>query len=321
VGPSRIALTFASLLACAHCAPFVPGADAFACPGPAPCAPSTPIDVHASARPGSTEVTVDWKEGPRGGTPTSFAVERRQIASETSFDPLVSMLATTTYTDLTPAPNVVYAYRVISANAAGTSTPSAAVMAEVRTTTTSTTPQKPRPIFYAAHVPSTHQIVPGSSSLQPAMITIEAWVETADSLPTDNPAFVSYGLDGAPPWESYILQARMFDGLWPANFYFLTADLMPHQAYGQTMLSAGAPYFLAATYDGRVGLLYVNGNVDGSAQASGPIGYDGGGLGLGRKFSVTDAFTFDGMLSGVAIYDQPLTPQQILADYMEGPPP
>ncbi len=176
----------------------------------------------------------------------------------------------------------------------------------------------PSPAFHQSQVQQGGQTAPASASLQPSSITVEAWV-TASQAQTNFPAFVSYGTDSAAPYESYILQASGVDGQSPADFYFLTASGQPQQVFGQTPLQPGTRYFLAATYDGTVARLYVNGNLEGTAYASGPLHYGGAnGLGLSRKFS-TALNNFLGSEAGVAIYGQALTPAQIAAQFAAGP--
>ena len=175
-------------------------------------------------------------------------------------------------------------------------------------------------VLQANSIVSGGETRPASSSLQPASaITIEAWV-TAPTAATNYPAFVSYGLDSASPYESYILQAQDIDGNHPADFYFLTGAGTHHQLFGVTHLAVGTRYLLSATYDGTTAKLYVNGALDSSVAVSGSLYYPGGtGLGLGRKYSTTGN-NFSGTEQGVAIYNAALTAAQISAHYAAGPP-
>jgi chitodextrinase len=161
---------------------------------------------------------------------------------------------------------------------------------------------------------------PASSSLQPASaITVEAWVTAATAV-TNYPAFVSYGLDNASPYESYVLQAQTINGAHPADFWFLTGSGTHHQLFGTTNLAAGTRYYLVATYDGTTAKIYVNGTLENSASVSGTLYYPGGaGLGLGRKYNAP-ANNFSGTVQGVAIYSAALTATQISAHYTAGPP-
>jgi chitodextrinase len=160
---------------------------------------------------------------------------------------------------------------------------------------------------------------PAAAALRPASaITIEAWI-TAPTAVINYPAFVSYGIDDAEPYESYILQADTIDGTHPADFFFLTGTGSPHQVFGTTNLAAGAQYFLVATYNGTSAKLYVNGVLEGSVAASGSLYYPGGGLGLGRPYNRPDN-NFSGIERGAAIYSTALSASQIAAQYAAGPP-
>ena len=44
--------------------------------------------------------------------------------------------------------------------------------------------------------------------------SLEAWV-TASATHTNYPAFISYGLDTASPYEAYVLQAPLINGTKP----------------------------------------------------------------------------------------------------------
>ena len=54
-----------------------------------------------------------------------------------------------------------------------------------------------------------------STALQPtSAFSLEAWV-TASATHTNYPAFISYGLDTASPYEAYVLQAPLINGTKP----------------------------------------------------------------------------------------------------------
>jgi hypothetical protein len=177
----------------------------------------------------------------------------------------------------------------------------------------------PMPAFSSSTVVSGGEVYAASSALQPATITVEAWIDA--SAPVGGyPAFVSFGPDVAPRYETYILQAETLDGASPADFYFVTADSVAHQVFGTTLLRPGQTYFIAATFDGSTASLYVNGNREGTIAASGTLGYFGGGLGLARKWSTAASNAFPGNTLGARIYGQALTAAQIAADGASGPP-
>ena len=79
---------------------------------------------------------------------------------------------------------------------------------------------------------------------------------------------------------------------------------------GNTVLTTGQWYHVAATWDGTTGKIYVNGVLDnspGTAKAS-PIGTDTRPLYLGGR---AGADYFDGMIRDVRFYNRPLSATEL----------
>jgi len=176
-------------------------------------------------------------------------------------------------------------------------------------------------IFNLDTVPAGGQKFSANTTFQAAsQITILASI-LANSNNTNYPSLVSYGMDNASPWETYVLQAQSTDGNHPADFYFLTANTanlaqsVSHQLFGNTKLLSNTFYALAVTYDGVHANLYLNGNLERTGNATGPLFYYGtNGLGIGTKFNLANS-AFNGTVSNVSIYNYALTTNQILTAY------
>lgn len=177
----------------------------------------------------------------------------------------------------------------------------------------------PTPAFQLSEVASGGETRPPSGALQPAStLTVEAWIK-GTATQTGYPAFISYGQDTAP-YESYILQANSVNGTKAAELFFLTGSGTSQRVIGTTPLAVGTEYYVVASYDGSSAKIYVNGVLENILSTTGNLYYPGGGLGLGRKYSLTTN-NFNGVIRGVAIYGTVLPADRILARYQAGSPP
>lgn len=85
---------------------------------------------------------------------------------------------------------------------------------------------------------------------------------------------------------------------------------------GSSVLSPGTRYHVAATYDGAVGQVYVNGVLDGSGAVSGALANKTLALALGYNGPGTVGFQrFDGRIDEAAIYGSALSAGRIAAHY------
>jgi hypothetical protein len=154
--------------------------------------------------------------------------------------------------------------------------------------------------------------VPQNTLLQPAAITIEAWIKEATANSGAYVDLVSYGPQSG---QGYSMQIS------PSNtitvFLKTTGTPSSITLSGATVLTAGTVYHVAATYDGTYAKLYVNNYLDASVSTTGNIDYSGistYGLALGATQSTTRT-VFNGTMDEVAIYDHALLDTRIYAHY------
>ena len=159
--------------------------------------------------------------------------------------------------------------------------------------------------------------VPMSTSLQPAQLSVEAWItpSSANTTGTFVP-IVSYGCEycGQP----YVLQVS------PQNvMYFYSKSTSGYAAaeQGLTKLLTGQSYHVAATDDGVELKLYVNGKLETTVRAAGPPSYsnlNGAGLTIGGAAESTNRAIFNGTIDDVGIYPTVLSPSTVAAHYVAG---
>jgi RHS repeat-associated protein len=149
--------------------------------------------------------------------------------------------------------------------------------------------------------------VPDSPALDPARLTIEAWVNS------------DQGNDGAVVMKTSSNQLNDGYGIYynaynAAIYFFLNAF------GGQKSVTVAAPVpmgkwtYVVATYDGTAARLYVNGKPAASTPYSGPIVQSSQPLLIG---SGPGTSPWRGSLDEVAIYDTALTADQVAAHYRE----
>lgn len=154
--------------------------------------------------------------------------------------------------------------------------------------------------------------VPQNTKLQPAAITIEAWIKETTANSGGYLDLVSYGPQSG---QGYSMQIS------PSNtitvFLKTTGTPSSITLSGATVLTAGTVYHVAATYDGTYARLYVNNFQDASVSTTGNIDYSGistYGLALGATQSSSRP-VFNGTMDEVAIYDHALADTRIYAHY------
>jgi outer membrane protein assembly factor BamB len=164
--------------------------------------------------------------------------------------------------------------------------------------------------------------VPVSSQLQPAStVSLEAWMKFATT-PTTYTFVTGYGSDSF--YAPYGLFFRS-GGKIVAQFYLSSGVLEVPSA---NALVPNTPYYVAATYDGTTGRIYVNGAQTGSASATGTFRnyLPGYGFSMGDDAALSDP-AFKGTLDEVAVYaGKVLSAAQIQNHYTAGtsgvaPPP
>ena len=134
-------------------------------------------------------------------------------------------------------------------------------------------------------------------------ITVAAWIKT-DSL-ADLDTVASYGYE----WRLYA-DASL-------NMAFEVGNTQPSsRVIGSRTVNDGVWHHVAGTYDGSRSRLYVDGQLDASVNASGPIGVGGSGYtgAIGALYKNNDGAArnfFSGLIDDVRIYDVALTADQV----------
>ncbi len=159
-------------------------------------------------------------------------------------------------------------------------------------------------------------LVPAAAALQPAQLTLEAWItpSTANTTGQFTP-IVAYGSENAG--NPYSLQVTPQNTL---NFWTRT-KAGSAQVQGHTVLAAGSTYHVAVTDSGTALVIYLNGKQEAAAGGGGaPLYWYLGGLGLtvGSSAGSTNRSVFAGAIDDVALYPTVLSATDIAAHYTAG---
>ena len=153
----------------------------------------------------------------------------------------------------------------------------------------------------------------GASTLAPAQVTVEAWLQ---------PTYGRYGI--AFRWRlfGYALVGgdTSFGGA-PENFAVYNSAQFG-TASDARLFNDGAWHYVVGTYDSQNVKIYVDGVLGTSVPTSGPIYYvSGGGTAIGRDGDACDGRlpSFRGNVAQVAVYDHALTAAQIAAHASAAP--
>jgi len=176
--------------------------------------------------------------------------------------------------------------------------------------------------FYLNGTNSAVQI-PGSASLKPANITVEAWVKfDVDVTPNANlpgQQIIVFTLNSRDPASGSFTGYCLLKNV--NQFAFVIGSPSGNQVFanGTTVPQVGVWYHVAGTYDSGSGYvsIYVNGVLEGSAYAGFPLDYGTAPVLIG-----TSGEWFDGKLQGavdeVSIYNRALATNEIAAIYNAG---
>lgn len=155
-------------------------------------------------------------------------------------------------------------------------------------------------------------VVPESPSLEPATVTVQAWVNSAFPLPFRYLVSKAYGSGGV----SYALYTGPDCG---AKFFVTDSSagtvLTPSAQTGQVW--DGAWHQLTGTFDGTNVALYVDGFQVGATVVTGSSGikYTTPGPLVLCDFSAAGGLAYSGLLDDVKIFNGAMTPAQVLASY------
>lgn len=165
--------------------------------------------------------------------------------------------------------------------------------------------------------------VPSSAALQPAHMSVEAWVRFDD---LDTPIVSEFGAAGLQyivfkknsrtfNFEGYALRKERQAGI--DRLAFSVADVNglggDSVAYSDTEVSVGEFYHVVGTYDGAAVKLYVNGALEGEAAVSVTVDYGDRPLFMGTSGETV----FDGKLNGIVdeatVYNRAITAVEVTA--------
>lgn len=156
--------------------------------------------------------------------------------------------------------------------------------------------------------------VPATSLLQPtSAVSLEAWLQFA-ATPATYTFVTGYGSDSF--YAPYGLFFRT-GGKIVAQFYLSSGVL---EVPSTKTLVPNTPYYVAATYDGTTGRIYVNGAQAGTAAATGTLKnyLPGSGFSMGDDAGLSDP-AFKGTLDEVAVYaGKVLSAAQVSNHYVAG---
>jgi hypothetical protein len=159
--------------------------------------------------------------------------------------------------------------------------------------------------------------IPDSPEFNPAKITLEAWVKP-DSIKVGSRVVSKELAVGSclPPYGVWSIDIRSDAGN-RAVFHFNIGGTL-HNLAGTTEIPTGQFTHLAATYDGSVAQIFVNGIPDGSLAVSGTLASSTapvliGNAGTETRTCYPGLVEFDGLIDEVTIYNRALAPAEIQA--------
>jgi hypothetical protein len=156
--------------------------------------------------------------------------------------------------------------------------------------------------------------VPDAPTLNPPTeLTLETWVYVSNFSANDSVAIA--GKDDPYGPRQFMLGMSNLGGHWsfrahvgvPAGYQYFN---------GNSVLQTGVWYHAAMTYDGAFLRLYVNGLLDGSLAATGPITITTHPLLIGGH--AEGPWSFNGLVDEVSLYDRALSAAEILSIYNAG---
>lgn len=151
--------------------------------------------------------------------------------------------------------------------------------------------------------------VPNSPALEPANVTVEAWIKTT-FLPSPYSAHFIVAKSGSDGYHGYELGTTV-DG----KVRFTVLGGGPYgDAVGTSLVADGEWHHIAGTFDGSYLRIYVDGNLDATVLYTGGIAYIGSSpLYIGkRQYEGIPGF-FNGLVDEVEIYNEALSAEDIVA--------
>jgi concanavalin A-like lectin/glucanase superfamily protein len=154
--------------------------------------------------------------------------------------------------------------------------------------------------------------VPDAPSLNPSTISIEAWVYV-----TGNPGGFTMHIvdkDDVASERQYILEVGPDFSFFESHVWTSSGQ---HFVIGASSVQLFTWYHVATTYDGHVLTLYVNGRLDGSMPADGPLVITSVPVIIGMSGG-TPTSNFQGLIDEPRIYNRALSATEIQAIFNAG---
>ncbi|HEV8545052.1 MAG TPA: LamG-like jellyroll fold domain-containing protein, partial [Candidatus Limnocylindrales bacterium] len=153
--------------------------------------------------------------------------------------------------------------------------------------------------------------------------TVEAWVKPDSIKDLTHVITQEVSPSSCPdPSVTFLLSLRGDSGNRP-EFFLVTADDVLHRVLGISPISTGRSTHLAATYDGSLLKLYVDGVLEASVPAAGPLKASAeplviGDAGAGCRAAFPGRTQFDGLIDEVALYGRALDASEVQAIFDAG---
>ncbi len=162
-----------------------------------------------------------------------------------------------------------------------------------------------------------------SAALRPAKLTVETWVRFESVEPASTGASYVYLLSkdlgtGGHFFTSYSFLKERAAGVDYLDFRYASLDA-EYGLQSKTVVSPGVTYHLAATFDGGIAKLYVNGVLEDTISLPGfTLAYDASPLRFGVAANPVAVNKFQGSLDEVSLYNRALSATEIASIYNAG---
>ncbi|MFH1726042.1 MAG: LamG domain-containing protein [Elusimicrobiota bacterium] len=160
----------------------------------------------------------------------------------------------------------------------------------------------------------TSGMVGGALDFPGKQFTLESWINVTRYDGDERTILAKMGWTHTS-WWSYNMQVRSYGALY-ADFFNENGTRFPLSSPSGS-IRTGAWQHVAATYDGAVLRLYIDGAEAASREAYGDLRRNDYPLSIGRLRS-GDPNTFSGLIDEVAVYDRALAPEELLSHYEAG---
>jgi hypothetical protein len=164
-----------------------------------------------------------------------------------------------------------------------------------------------------------HLEIPHTSSLDLQRFTLEAWVKPEWEGPNNDAlGRVIFQKSRRPPVGTNTVSVALWWEPTESRFQFGFGDIWSERITSTHWFPAGRFYHVAATYDGAVFKLYVNGKLEGTRALQKTVVYDASvpwGIGSAAAYLRDMGYprTWTGVIDEVGIHSRALTPEELAA--------